>query len=322
MRGEALILLVALAGCVGSPSAPVAPAPDAGSEERAAPPESGREFNASGTPAPELAVGTAWTYEGTQFYNEDPSFTVVVAQARADGYLFAGAARDDVHYAALWGSRWYGEHDLSLAREGDARTLAFPLADGASWDYVEDLRLTARLADVATPLGPDAGFRIEGANERVAVRIEYSPRVGAITLFETTRADGSVRDSVRMTRVAADQPWVWYESGELVVVGNPHEPAAFDVPAGFDDLLISAGGLSGSRASVQSEAGASWSTEFTEPAETWRHASFPATPGRWIGAVAGRPFVDDAPALPAEWPVGWAYMHIAPVRWLGGAPAS
>lgn len=323
MRGEAVILIaLLLTGCMGSsdPDGPARTTPGAPSADTQRGGTFSEEAPANGSVGPpSLVVGTAWTYEGTEFYNEDTTFTVVVAEARADGYLFAAGAEDDLVYEALWRSRWYGPRDASLARDDGSPILRFPLSEGASWDLFEGLTLTARRADVATPTGTDAGFVIEGSNERVAFHVEYSPRLGAITLYEVTRADGSTRDSLRMTRVAANAPWVWYELGELIVVPNAHEPAAFELAEGFDNLLASAGGHSGSRARVEGPNGASFDASF-EGGETWRNAMLPAAPGRWVGAVAGRPFVDGAPELPAEPPVGWAYMHLAPVRWLPGAP--
>lgn len=265
-------------------------------------------------PAPELAVGRAWTYEGFEFYNEDATFTVVVAQADAQGYLFAAGAEDDLVYPALWGSRWFGERPRDLS-DGDVRMLRFPLSDGASWEYFEGFTLTARAAQVDTPLGPDAGFVVEGADERRSIHIEYSPRAQNVVRYTATRADGSVRDDLRMARIADAQPWIWFELGPLTVVPNPHEPAVFDVAEGFDHVLVSAGGASGGRARVASPAGPAWDAEFAGEGEVWRHAMLDATPGRWAAAIAGRPFVEGAPELPVDAPVGWAYMHVAPVRW-------
>lgn len=312
MRGLAIAFLMLLAGC----TAPPEPFPDALTTPAPAAEASGREEAlAAGTPAPKLALGRAWTFEGKEFYNEDTRFTVVVAEVRPDGYLFAGGAEDDLVYEALWWSRFYGPRDLSLNPTRYERPiLQFPLADGASWKLSDALTVTARAAPVDTPLGKDDGFVIAGANEHVTFHAEYSPRAQSLVLLRVVQADGTVRDDVRMTAVADAQPWIWYELGPLAVASSPHEPALLDVTDGFDHVLVSAGGTTAGRARVEGPGGASWSAEF-DGAETWKHAMLPAAPGRWAGLVAGRPFVDGAPELPAEAPVGWAYMHVAPVRW-------
>ncbi|HVM45266.1 MAG TPA: hypothetical protein VM582_04970, partial [Candidatus Thermoplasmatota archaeon] len=104
--------------------------------------------------------------------------------------------------------------------------------------------------------------------------------------------------------------------GELVAADMRH-PAVLDVPEGYDHVIVSAGGTTGGRVRLDGPGGASWSTEF-DGAEAWRHAMLPATPGKWTGIAAGRPFVPEAPPLPADAPLGWSYMHVAPVRWLRG----
>lgn len=272
----------------------------------------------SETPAPQLAVGRAWTYEGSEFYNEDKRFTVVVASASGDGYLFAGGAEDDLVYEALWWSRWYNWHDRDLNRvDWDRPLLKFPLYDGATWSFAEGLTLTARAGKVETPLGEDAGYVIEGASERATVHVEYSPRAQNVVRYHVTLADGSVTQDLRMTSVEDARSWVWYELGPLAAAKNTHEPGVLDVAEGFDHVLVSAGGTTGGRARVDGPGGATWSADFTG-AETWKHAMLPAAPGKWLGSVAGRPLLDDAPELPASAPIGWAYMHVAPVRWVYG----
>lgn len=320
MRGEALMVAaLLLTGCLSGgggeddPDSTTTPSPVSDDFDRE------RALTEAGmsTLAPDLQVGRAWTYEGFEFYNEDSTFTVVVADVQVDGYLFAAGAEDDLVYEALWWSRWYNKHDRDLNRvDWDRPLVKFPLYDGASWTHGDGLTLTARAAPVDTPLGKDEGFVIEGANDRVTMRVEYSPLAQNVVLLRVVTADGDVWHDLRMTGVADDQPWVWYELGELVAVPNAHEPAAFDVPDGFDHVIVSAGGTSGGRARVVSPAGPAWDTEFADAREDWRHAMIDATPGRWAAAIAGRPFVDGAPDLPADAPIGWAYMHVAPIKWI------
>lgn len=310
-----LIAITLLAGCasregpfpdtIGTPS----PVSDTFDREEAL---AGRE-----TPAPTPAVGRAWTYEGVEFYNEDTAFTVVVSDATAEGYQFAGGAEDDLVYPALWGSWWYGPHDRSLNRvDHDRPLLRFPLRDGASWPFSDTITFVARAFPVDTPAGRDeGGYVIEGGDEHRAIHVEYSPRAQNIVRLTITRADGTTRDDLRMTRVADNASWVWFELGPLTVVPNAHEPGIVEVPEGFDNVLVSAGGTQGSRARVEGPGGTSWSAEFPD-VEVWKQTMLPPAAGKWVGVLAERPSVEGAPALPVESPIGWAYMHIAPVRWM------
>lgn len=320
MRGVVGILgALLISGCFSgtepSPDALVTPsAPSAGPESAAEDASAAREVA-----APALVPGRAWTYEGYELYNGDSAFTVVVASVSGDGYLFAGGAEDDLVYDALWASPWFGPRDRSLnSARYERDILQFPLREGASWAYSEDLTLTARAATVDTPIGKDEGFVIEGASERAFIRAEYSPRAQNLVRLHTT-IGGRVFEDIRMTAVADDRPWIWYELGPLGVASNPHEPATVEVPSGFDQVIASAGGTTGGRARIAGPAGPAWEVEFSGD-ETWRHAMLDAAPGRWVGAVAGHPFVQGVPQELPDAPVGWAYMHLAPVKWLRGAP--
>ena len=189
VRGEAILLTMLLAGCVAADAPAAAPVatPSLPTDEPAAAMPNGS------VGAPELRIGRAWTYEGSEFYNEDRSFTVVVAEERPEGWLFAGGSEDDLVYEALWWSRWYQVHDRALNRvDFDRALLRFPLFDGASWPYSDALTLTARAAQVDTPLGKDEGFVIEGANERVTMRSEYSPRAQNLVRLHMVAADGTL----------------------------------------------------------------------------------------------------------------------------------
>lgn len=330
MRAVLVMVVLALPGCVGT-EAPAGeradPAPELRLDERCLEPVAATADGsacgaqrAAETHAPALEVGRAWTYAARQTYNPDPELTVVVAEAGPEGYLFAGAAEDDLVYHALWGSEWHGRHarDLNVA-DWSVASFRFPLHDGAEWTMMEGLGVRAHATTLATPVGQVPGFVVEGRNERFHVRYEYADAVGYYVsyLFE---ADGRVHEDLRLTRMETGRGgWTWFERGEIAVVANPHEPAAFDVPEGYDQVIVSAGGLDRSRALVAPPAGGAppWQTEFDEGAEAWRHAMLPATPGRWVASVQGRPFLDDAPAAPpVSPPLGWAYLHAAPVKWI------
>jgi hypothetical protein len=310
MRGLAVLFFVLVAGC--AQGGPGAPPPTATSVVEASP-----ERNMT-VEAPMHPVGRAWTFSGTQQYNPDTDITIVVAAATPEGYLLAGAAEDDVVYEALWGNPLMGNVDAAFTRADWGRAaLRFPLSDGASWEYREGVTVTARRASVEMPQGSDEGFVITGESERTTYRWDYSPALGQIVRHSAVGKDGTVYDDYHLTRVTDGQHWTWYELGALTVVEGPESPGSFDVPAGFDAVIASAGGVTGARASVRGPSGEEWTTEFTGE-EEWHHGVLPATPGRWSALVAGRVDVPDGPELPVEQPIGWGYMHVAPVRWLRG----
>lgn len=314
MRALALVLALLLPGCLGgdadAPATPSAPTPTAAASVRSVP-----DGASTAAEVAALPVGRAWTYEGVEFYNPETEWTVVVARADEDGYLLAGGSEAEIVYAALWGGRWYGEVDRHLMRSATVRELDLPLHDGKTWEMHEGYALTARAAEIATPLGTMPGFIVEGKGEgEASFRGEYVPEIGNFVRLKEVWTSGRIGQDVRMTRVADGAKWVWHELGARVETGTPQSPVQLDVPAGFDQVIVSAGGRDGSRAFVQGPGGAQWTNEFTAE-ETWVHAMLPATEGKWAATVAGRVFVADAPDLPADPPVGWAYVVIAPVKW-------
>lgn len=311
MRGWAILLpMLLLPGCLGD--APTAtPTADVASDVRPVL----QPGNASVDVPPVHPVGRAWTFRGIQEYNPDTEIVVVVAEARADGYLMAGATEDDVHYDALWGNPLMGETTRAMQREGFRAWLDFPLVDGKSWTWGETMNVTARRAPVATPAGSEDGFVISGENEQLRVRWEYAPTLGQLVSLSTVRADGRVLDDLKLVKIEEGRAWTWYERGEIAAAWNPHEPTVFEVPSGYDAVLVSAGGRDGARTVVQSPAGEAWSADFPDD-EVWKHATMPAAAGRWSASVVARPFLDDAPPVDVDYPIGWSHTQIAPVKWI------
>jgi hypothetical protein len=315
MRGEAIVIVLLLTGCVAAESAGSGDAPKVKptGEPRIDDLDDATPFAA----APAHPIGRAWTYDGIQQYNPDMPITVVVAEVRPDGYLFAGLDEGDLVYDVLWWNPLLGPRDAQMKSARDDRTLlAFPLEDGKTWAYGDHLTLTARAATIQVMGRSEEGFVIAGANERVSVLVEYSTALGQLTRRVTTLDGGILLDDHRLVKVEEGRAWTWYERGELVAVGSPAEPAAFDVPAGFDALLVSAGGTDGARAHVQAPSGAAWDASF-EGAESWQNGVLPAQQGTWVASLAGSSDLSASPLPPpVDAPVGWAYMHVAPVKWL------
>lgn len=313
MRGAAWLVLLLLAGCVQPEPQP--PDPDVG--ERSGEPFPGAPTANYTVNAPPLhPVGRAWTYRGVQEYDPEPEVTVVVAQANEDGYLFAGAAPKDLVYEALWADPLYGPHDRALVRtDFERKWLSFPLYDGKTWAYTDTMSLTARRASLETFNGTEEGFVIEGSNGAITRRWEYAPALGVIVRHVTTRADGTVIDDYALTSVREGSPWVWYEVAEIGQA-VAEEPALLEVPEGYDNVILSAGGAEGGHVQVRGPTGETWSTTF-DGAEEWRHGMLPATPGRWSAAIVGEPYIEIAP--PIDTPLGWAMVRFAAVRWIEGA---
>lgn len=73
----------------------------------------------------------------------------------------------------------------------------FPLQDGKRWTgpfFDRNWTFSVREADLATPLGPDRGFLIEGQStggDGVRIAFDYSPRVKWFTSLRQTDAQGS-----------------------------------------------------------------------------------------------------------------------------------
>lgn len=324
MRGAPLVALL-LAGCLGQAAPPETHPAECPPEADCAlaPCPAGQRcetdigYSPASISAPVLPSGRAWTYEGTEFYNEDTKFDVVVLRADEKGYLFGGGAEDDLVYEAVWGGRWYGERTPKLdPAESGRHLLDFPLSDGKSWAYSDDgLTLTARAKEVATPRGLLPGFVIEGRSDAVTMHAEYAPDIGNLVALRVVYADGIVGQDVRMTQMREGVKGLWYEGGPRAAT-DAANTLTLDVPPGFDAVLVSAGGMKGGRAALAGPTGAHWQRDFPEEAETWKQGILAADVGRWAGAIEGRPFIDGAPTLPRDTPLGWGYMAVGAVKWV------
>lgn len=313
-----LLLPAALAGCLG---AETEAADDPGAQETTPVPRTGPPLVEREAPAPDLPVGRAWTYAATLRYNPDTEFTVVVASRDANGYLFAAASEDDLLTAAVWTEEWYGPRDASLNLEG-WHLLDFPLKDGKTWEAIpEFLTVTARAAPVSTPFGSEPGFIIEGVNENgFRARYEYAPSVGYLTSLHTSVGERPL-DQITLTRMGDAKEWVWFERGPAAYVGGDHPwpapppvrppsagAAPFEVPAGHDALVVSAGGARGGRVAVQPPANGAtgpWTYQ-SDGNEAWQTAALAPTAGTWSLAVQDPP------------QTGWGYVGVAAVKWVRG----
>jgi hypothetical protein len=269
--------------------------------------------------APDLPVGRAWTYKAEVPWTQDKEITIVVAQKNATGYLFAGATEEDILDPISWGELYFGPQSLNLSEnEGNQPILRFPLYDGATWN-LGHLNVTAHLANVSTPAGTEAGFVIEGAEGKRHVRAEYAPSVGYLTSYLFVAGDGATTWRLSLQKMGTASSWVWATRGPIMEIGNDAWPAdppsplpigspagarPFEVPAGYDALVVSVGGTHG-RAAIQGPGGASWMPTFDGPM-SWSNQAFPAPEGRWSFALTNA--TQD----------GWVFAHAVAVKWLRG----
>lgn len=294
------LFLTALTGCVAAPAAtPTFTTPVCACEPAFTNPGRAEQ--------PVLAVGTAWSYEGTLLYQGEVAFTVIVAEAGSEGYLFAGATRDDIAFSATWGSKWFG------AKQGDLNTperqwFTWPLEDEKTWEYRDGLTVRARATE--------NGFDIQGADDAHAVRYHYSTAIQTITSYEI-KLRGEVEEEVQLVKTGHASTATWYETPAPVYVDDATTPTTFDVPTGIDNVIVSAGGANGGFAAVAPPGAPAWTAHFPDAggAEgSWQLVVLPGTQGKWAASVTGG-------GLPLT---TWSVAMISPVKWreLSLAPTS
>lgn len=294
------LFLATLTGCVAAPAAtPTFVTPVCGCEPTVFPTDT--------TEPPILELGSAWSYEGTLLYQGKVAFTVIVADVGPDDYLFAGSSRDDVAFSATWGSGWYGTRSPTLNTD-ERMWFSWPLEDGKSWEFWKGLTVRATATD--------SGFAIQGANDRYAVRYDYAPALGAITNYER-KVGEHVEEQLRLVATSRETTATWYDPPEPIYVDDATAPATFDLPAGFDNVILSAGGENGGFAAVAPPGSPAWTAHFPGPGGSqgsWTLATLPATPGTWGASVTGA-------GLPLT---TWSVLMISPVKWreLSLAPTS
>ena len=310
--GPWLALLLLLPGCADdAPPAAAAPAPEA-PRETAAP-------NATVGP-PELRVGQSWTYRTQGAWDATEEVTVVVAEASAEGYLFAAADRDDLVDEVTWDRFFFGRTDRSLQQldaEGRPRPhqrLRFPLEDGASWSF-RDMTLTARAGKVATPAGPVDGFLVRGEREGYRMELDYAPSLGAVTHYAGYGPDGTLEDSLDLAATGTAASWAWFERGAEVFFSPPYQdpsqaagylPQTLEVREGDDTVVAWAIGFPGSRAALAPPPPAApWTFEGRGNRE-YQLTLFDAVPGTWTAA-----------GVPGG-PDGWIYLQAHAIRWTTG----
>lgn len=304
MRAWALALLLLVPGCV-TRDAPAPASPSAPSETTCpanadclARPASGA--NRSGE-RPVLPLGRSFSYRADGIYDTQKAFTFVVAKREGEGYLLAGASTKDTEEAMTWGRDWAGPLDASLNAKS-TKWFDWPLAEGKAWEAWKGTTVTAR---AATVLG-ESGWRIEGKTARGGdVAWTYSPSIGFLVSYMDTTKEGKHYLHIELEKTGTAREWAWFERGAGAITESGQAPATFQVPDGFDAVILSMGGTAG-RASVAppGDAPATWEAK---DHEEWVSATLPAKAGVWTVAAVAPPTG------------GFSYAQADAVKWVKGS---
>lgn len=158
---------------------------------------------ADGTAAPATSdgvplwqVGDFWEFQTTG--GGQAATTFVVAKSTGSEYLLLPTDEETALYDAVFDVSFVGRtsaKDLS-GRQGDTavKFFQFPLSDNLSWTTTwdgEERTITAKAAQVKTPLGSTAGFDLVARNATGADKVRYSfaPSVGWFTRYEFLEGD-------------------------------------------------------------------------------------------------------------------------------------
>jgi hypothetical protein len=260
---------------------------------------------------PALFPGEAFTYKTSGIYNTGREETLVVASRNASGYLFAGASKEDLYESAVWGREWTGPHTLGFDPVGeDARHLFdFPLAEGKSWAFSKDVTVVAH----KTP----AGYHIQASGGKSTVSYDYDASVGFLSRYHSSAE--RPYDAIDLVKASRVTGYAWYVPGPAADAGTgapapvprgtpAPDVATLDVPAGFDAMLLSPGGTSGSVTVTPPGGAQPFSWQAAAGGESWAYAALPATEGKWVLAAA-----------PGSDPNGFSFVRAVAVKWVSGS---
>ncbi len=296
-----LLLAMPLVGCLGSDQDPLAATQEA--------PE--------GTPAPDLASGTAFVYQAGGHWDLVPSFTVVVAQASDEGYLLTGQTRQDLIGEVFLERAWFGVRDAELNRaptDGHPEgweLFDFPLQDNKTWHRGQQT-VTAHKSPVPTPSGTELGYVMTvggGPGDDFVIEYTYAPSVGYLTSYTYTWNGRPVFD-ITLTEVTRSDTWTWYEQGPVheLSADRGTEIRPFSQTPGYDHLVVYAGGSEGTLATVTPPSldTGPWTYQVDGKHEAFTGTLLEATEGTWTLTLQ----------KPQD---GEAYLGTVAVRWTGSA---
>lgn len=293
MQGPAPLLAAAavllLAGCLGAQEDPGAGHAITREDVLLPPWQHQRAPPDGGALAPDLTLGTTFTYRTTGLWDLTDQVTVVVARAGPTGYLFAAGAPEDLRGEIVLERAWFGTRDTELNRvptnvHPEGFTLFdFPLYDGKTWRRGAHV-VTATEAKVATPWGAEDGFRMEVAGTDFSIRYTYAPSVGYLSRYTYTWDDRVLFD-LTLEDVGTTDAWVWYEVIGVAEAtdGDLSPSGVFHVPSAADAIVVYAGGSAGARGVVTPPPGTSapWTFEVAGREQGFVSVVLPASQGPW-----------------------------------------
>ena len=176
-----LVAAIVAAGCIG-PSEPVETAsvdPAKVLTDALTPPAPGLDRNAS-VEAPEWRVGDAWTIDSSGA-GESERATLVVVAADSGSYQLRSTSEQMATFDAMFDVSYVGRiraSDLAGHQQDQpVKFFDFPMRDGsawsATWDGIEVSLRAGFQPAIATPMGPQPGFVIQGTTPDGATYVEY-----------------------------------------------------------------------------------------------------------------------------------------------------
>lgn len=318
-----LLFALAFAGCVEEPAPdPVTPAPGEkygavlpGDDPLSAYTWNGTNLIYDELDPPTLTQGTAWTYARSGVWDLAKETTVVVAEADADGYLFAATSKDHLVNAAIWWVDYLGPRGLDLNLEHvEEPVMSWPLFDGKTWQ-THGVAVSAVADLIETPIGTLPGYRIEGNDGDRFFRATFVPEVGYFTSYAYGMVDGDVYEAIELVSIGTATEAYWFERGPHFSYGTTPLPGSggpnvtvdlFDMPAGYEEIVFVGLGTDGAAARAQAldpQQGTSWGFEDADGLWDWQVGRVAATPGSWV--MNAQKGVD-----------GWAYFEGVPLRWV------
>lgn len=318
-----ILLLVAFAGCTEErPAEPLTPAPGQKYGEVLADDDPLSAYTWLGTnliydelEAPAVASGTAWTYaaQGAWALTQELQ---VIAVSTDEGYTFGAAAKEQLVNTAIWPmDPWYGPLDAGLNPVGGAAMFAWPLHDGQMFDR-QGMAMSVIADLIETPDGAYPGYRFEGSTDQVTLRYTYVPEIGYLTSYWYGTSEGSEPwIALELSAIGSAETAIWFDGGEPFGLGSEDNPLgvgpnvtalSYEVPTGYDDLVLAGLGTKGAGASARPLVGPDGPPYAYEDAAgfwDWQVAMIPATAGPWL--LEAHTTGD-----------GWAYFEGVPVRWV------
>lgn len=243
-----LVLLLALAGCVGSgPSATTSTLDSGKLADEATGIEVAQDvpLDAAEVPAPLWSVGDAWTGMSKNGEQTRP-ITLVVTMAEGDFYTVETTDPKTAGWDAMFDVSYVGRiraRDLAGSQQDQpVQFYDFPLADGKSWTTIWD-GLEVALTATKSARGFDIVGTVDGAEY---VRLDYVHDLRWFSKLEFAEGYGITLERVESGwtgEIVAASAKIVYEGHPAAPVGSPGAGAfTMDEGQAFGMLTVTGGG--------------------------------------------------------------------------------